>query len=103
VPIARWALAQMNDKEDWDDSYQSVAQLMVTDLFTVHPDDLVDLAASLMEWRHIRHVPVEDKDGRLVGMVPHRALLRLLSRGSAAPDATAMTVQEIMTPNPTTV
>ena len=33
---------------------------MATDLFTVRPDDLVDLAASVMTWRHIRHVPVED-------------------------------------------
>jgi CBS domain-containing protein len=69
----------------------------------LRPNDLVDLAASLMEWRHIRHVPVEDKDGRLVGLVSHRGLLRLLSRGSAAPDATAMTVQEIMKPNPISV
>ena len=44
---------------------------------TVHPEDLVDLAASVMEWEHIRHVPVEDTDGRLVGLVSHRALLRL--------------------------
>jgi CBS domain-containing protein len=56
-----------------------------------------------MEWRHIRHVPVEDNDGRLVGLVTHRGLLRLMSRGSTAPDATAMTVREIMTPNPTSV
>jgi len=76
---------------------------MATDLFTVRPDDLVDLAASLMEWRHIRHVPVEDEDGRLVGLVTHRGLLRLLSGGSTAPDATSMTVREIMKPSPTSV
>jgi CBS domain-containing protein len=102
-PVHEWKLATVKEQDDWTQSYQTVGQFMVTDLFTVHPDDLVDLAASLMEWRHIRHVPVEDKDGRLVGLVTHRGLLRLLSRGPAAPDATAMTVQEIMKPNPTCV
>src|SRR4030095_4475717 len=96
VPIARWALAQMNDKEDWDDSYQSVAQLMTTDLFTVHPDDLVDLAASVMNWRHIRHVPVEDDKGVLVGLISHRDLLRLLAQGGLGRKGQAVTVQEIM-------
>ena len=76
---------------------------MATDLFTVRPDDLVDLAASLMDWRHIRHVPVEDEDGRLVGLVTHRGLLRLLSRGSNAPDGNSLTVREIMKLNPTSV
>ena len=45
---------------------------MSTDLFTVKPDDLIDLAASVMDWRHIRHVPVEDDEGHLVGLVTHR-------------------------------
>src|ERR1700687_5748473 len=76
---------------------------MSTDLFTVRPEDLVDLAASVMDRRHIRHVPVEDEDGRLVGLVTHRGLLRLLRRGSNAPEGSSMTVREIMKANPTSV
>jgi CBS domain-containing protein len=102
-PVHDWKLAEARELDDWSQSYQTVGQFMSTDLFTLRPNDLVDLAASLMEWRHIRHVPVEDKDGRLVGLVTHRGLLRLLSRGSIASEATAMTVQEIMKPNPTRV
>jgi CBS domain-containing protein len=102
-PVHEWKLAAASDLDDWSQSYQTVGQFMSTDLFTVRPDDLVDLAASLMEWRHIRHVPVEDKNGLLVGLVTHRGLLRLLSRGSNAPDATSITVREIMKPNPTSV
>lgn len=96
APVARWPLAQMNDKDDWDDNYQSVAQLMTTDLFTVRPDDLVDLAASVMNWRHIRHVPVEDDKGALVGLISHRDLLRLLAQGWLGRKGEAVTVQEIM-------
>ncbi|MGI9064932.1 MAG: CBS domain-containing protein [Pyrinomonadaceae bacterium] len=98
-----WKLAEAPELGDWSQSYQTVGQFMSTDLFTLRPTDLVDLAASLMEWRHIRHVPVEDEDGRLGGLVTHRGLLRLLTRGSTAPDGTSMTVREIMKPNPTSV
>ena len=76
---------------------------MSTDLFTVRADDLVDLAASVMEWRHVRHVPVEDDDGRLVGIVTHRALLHLLSRGRQSESEKLLTVRDIMKTNPVTV
>jgi CBS domain-containing protein/gamma-glutamyl:cysteine ligase YbdK (ATP-grasp superfamily) len=98
-----WKLAESMASDDWSQSYQTVGQFMSTDLFTLRPDDLVDLAASLMEWRHIRHVPVEDEHGRLVGLVTHRALLRLMSRGTTTPDGCSMPVREIMKTNPTSV
>jgi CBS domain-containing protein len=102
-PVHEWKLAEAGEFDDWSRSYQTVGQFMSTDLFTVRPNDLVDLAASVMDWRHIRHVPVEDGDGRLVGLVTHRGLLRLLRRGSNAPDGSPMTVREIMKANPTSV
>jgi CBS domain-containing protein len=85
---------------------------MSTDLFTVRPDDLIDLAASMMDWRHVRHVPVEDEAGRLVGLVTHRALLRMLNSGiraravgqTAEADARRpVTVSEIMVKDPVAV
>lgn len=96
APVSRWGLATLNGSTDWSQSYQTVAQLMSTDLFTAHPDDLVDLAASVMEWRHIRHVPVEDDEGRLVGLISHRDLLRLLAQGLLSRSAKEVTVKEIM-------
>src|ERR1044072_9890278 len=75
---------------------------MSTDPFTVAPDDLIDLAHSSMEWRHIRHVPVENGDGRLVGLVSHRALLHLVSRGlRGRPEL--ITVRDVMVADPVTV
>jgi CBS domain-containing protein/gamma-glutamylcysteine synthetase len=102
-PVHEWKLAEADQSSDWSQSYQTVGQFMATDLFTVRPDDLVDLAASLMDWRHIRHVPVEDENGHLVGLITHRGLLRLLSRGSKDSDGSSLTVREIMKPNPTYV
>ena len=60
-------------------SYHKVAQYMTTDIFTVQPDDAVELCADLMGWERIRHVPVEDGTGKLVGVVSYRAVLRYLT------------------------
>lgn len=104
-PVHEWPLAEVGAAADWRSSYQTVGQVMTTDLFTVHPEDVVDLAASLMDWEHIRHVPVEDTDGKLVGLVSHRSLLRLLGRGIGADDegGEPVAVREIMKPNPLSV
>ncbi len=99
LPVHEWELAEMCPTQDWRDSYRTVGQFMATDLFTVRPDDIVDFAASIMDWRHIRHVPVEDDEGNLVGLVSHRSLLRLVARGF--PESPAkMTVREIMNEDP---
>jgi len=102
-PVHTWPISEASEDADWSQSYQTVGQFMATDLFTLRPDDLVDLAASVMDWRHIRHVPVEDEEGRLVGLVTHRALLRLLSRRTQAESANPLTVREIMKTDPVTV
>ncbi len=102
-PVHTWELANLSDSGDWRHSYQCVGQFMVTDLFTVHPEDVVDLAASLMDWRHIRHVPVEDDDGKLVGLVSHRSLLRMVGGGLRNRDKGHVAVKDIMKSQPVTV
>lgn len=102
-PVHRWQLIQREAPEGWPESYRTVGQFMTTDLFTVRPDDLVDLAASVMDWQHVRHVPVEDDEGRLVGLLSHRDLLRLLSRRGVRAGCEAVTVREIMKSDPVTV
>ncbi len=102
-PVHTWPTMEATQTTDWSQSYQTVGQFMATDLFTLRPDDLVDLAASVMDWRHIRHVPVEDDQGRLVGLVTHRTLLRLLNRGTENQNTKTLTVREIMKTDPLTV
>ena len=55
-----------------------------------------------MDWRHVRHVPVENDSGKLVGLVSHRALLRLLAQGRVG-KGKRVTVEEIMNREPITV
>lgn len=100
-PAHTWPLIEMDDTDDWRRSYQTVGQFMTTDLFTVRPDDLLDLAASMMDWKHVRHVPVEDNAGRLVGLVSHRSLLHHLV--SSGKNGHAVPVSAVMKANPVTV
>jgi len=101
-PVHRWPVIEKLNPEEWEHGYRTVGQFMSTDLFTVSPDDLIDLAASVMDWRHIRHVPVEDQEGRLVGLITHRGLLRMMI-GHANSNTKLTTVREIMVADPVTV
>jgi CBS domain-containing protein len=101
-PVHTW-LPAMCAEQDWSQSFQTVGQFMSTDLFTVRPDDLVDLAACVMDWKHVRHVPVEDDEGHLIGIVSHRDLLHLMAQGMAGRGHETVSVREIMKPDPITV
>ncbi len=84
-PVHTWSRARLRESDDWQKHYATVGSLMTTDLFTVNESDVIDLAASLMDWRHIRHVPVEDDAHHLVGLVTHRRLLRVLAERYGEP------------------
>jgi CBS domain-containing protein len=102
-PVDRWPLVDQTETQPSKWRFQTIGDFMTTDLFTVHPDDLVDLAASVMNWKHVRHVPVEDEEGRLVGLVSHRDLLRWLSHRLIVRDYMTAPVKAIMKPAPVTV
>ncbi len=84
-PVHTWPLAKVARDRGREQHYARVASLMTTDLFTVNENDVIDLVANVMDWKHIRHVPVEDNAHRLVGLVTHRALLRVLAQSYGTP------------------
>lgn len=95
LPVHAWELIVPYTGANNKRTTQKVSDVMTTNLFTVRPQDLADLATSTMEWRHVRHVPVESAAGELVGLLSTRELLRLHSaeteaRGQPVPVATVM-------------
>ena len=52
-----------------------IGELMTRDLITLHPDQSLFVAEEIMTLRQIRHLPVVDDAGALVGLVTHRDLL----------------------------
>ncbi len=93
-PMHTWTPITAEERESWTDHCATVGELMTTDLFTVREDDLLDVAASVMHWKHIRHVPVLNDQDELVGLISHRALLNYLI--SAANGAALSTAQDVM-------
>jgi CBS domain-containing protein len=101
-PVHEWELATLEERDNARENYRLVQQIMNRDMFTVRPDDAAELAANLMEWQKIRYVLVEDEDGRLTGMVSHRAVLRMLLRRREQ-GAPSLAVRDIMRSDVVTV
>jgi CBS domain-containing protein len=87
-----------------------VRDLMTRDVVTLRPTDKLSTAEDVMHLGRMRHMPVLDDDGRLIGIVSqrdlfHNALVRLM--GYKVADAQelrdAHTVAEAMTSNVVTV
>lgn len=95
-PVHTWAPAKLRETHTWRNHYLKVSSLMSTDLFTVNEDEVIDLVASLMDWRHIRHIPVEDNEHRLVGLVTYRTLVRLVARFYDHPNQRPIPVRDVM-------
>lgn len=79
-----------------------VEEAMTTDLATVDAEESIDLVASLMEWKHVRHVPVEDREGRVVGLMSSFEVLGHYNRRRDE-DGTPSPVRSVMNPSPATV
>jgi len=75
-PVHEWELPDLNDLKMYRPTHLVVSEFMLTDLYTVQKDDLVDLVAEVMDWNTLRYAPVEDSKGKLVGLVTARLLLR---------------------------
>jgi CBS domain-containing protein len=103
-PVHTWPLARLREAGEWKPNYMRVEQFMRTELFTVSKDETVGLVASLMDWQRIRHVPVEDENHRLVGLVSYRSLLRFFARQSVTEKkGLSEPVAAVMTESPITV
>jgi CBS domain-containing protein len=102
-PVHEWPLARVEDAGVSPERDATVEQYMTTDLFTVRPDDPIELAAHLMDLRGVHQVPVEDEENRLVGIVSYAAILRLVARGGLSAGEARLPVSSIVRLDPVTV
>jgi CBS domain-containing protein len=80
-----------------------VEDFMTTDVFTVSPEEPLVLTGYMMDWKSIRHVPVEDGRGRLVGLLSSLDVISHLTRrfvDDADDIDTDVTVGELMQGDP---
>jgi CBS domain-containing protein/gamma-glutamylcysteine synthetase len=82
-PVSEWERARLDEANTSKGNYAHVEDYMTTDLFTVQADDPIEMVANLMIWERIRHVPVEDSEHRLIGLVTYRAVMRFTLAGGS--------------------
>lgn len=102
-PVHQWSLAEITEGMMSKESCLSVEEFMTTDLFTVHEDEPLELVANLMDWKHVRHIPVEDKDGKLTGLISCFEVLRRLIVAANEPERSPVAVGSVMNKTPLTI
>lgn len=102
-PVHTWPLPNKDDLDIYRPAVLKVEEFMITDLFTVQQDDLIEMVAELMDWKKVRHMPVEDPKGNLVGLITSRTLLRHFTKQCLRGIKETKTAGEIMQQNPITI
>ncbi|MCP4459526.1 MAG: CBS domain-containing protein [Cytophagales bacterium] len=67
MPVHKWPLPEKFEKAQ--ENALQVRHIMSTRLYTINENDLADLATSVMRWKDIHHVPVENNAGDLCGLL----------------------------------
>ncbi|HSO73998.1 MAG TPA: CBS domain-containing protein [Blastocatellia bacterium] len=102
-PVHEWSPARAAEGSMSKQTHLCVEEFMTSDLFTVHEDEAVDLVANLMDWKRIRHIPVENEAGTLVGLVSCFEVLRHLEMSISEGADQSVPVGKIMIRDPLTV
>ena len=102
-PVHTWEMPKKSDLKEYRPAPLTVEEFMETDLFTVHEDDLIEMVAHMMDWRKIRHMPVENTKGKLIGLITSRMMLRYFANGKTVNGEKVDAVREIMIADPITI
>ena len=102
-PVHTWELPKLSDLKVYQPANLKVDEIMETDLITVRQEDIIEFVAEMMDWKHIRYVPVEDIKGNLVGLVTSRMLLKQFTKRQRLKKQEAITVEEVMKKNPISI
>ncbi len=96
-PVHLWPDVSLEEKDLLEINYDLVTNIMTTDLITAQANDPIELVYTIMEWRTIRHMPVEDDTGNVSGILTRKRIENYLNSPDANPLATA---EEVMIKNP---
>ena len=100
-PVHEWKPVGMPARGERRAAYEKVGQIMSRDLITVQAEDTVTLAEAMMRWEGIRHIPVENEEGELVGMFSLNDVVQALRKSKSQEEG--MRIGEIMHDSPRTV
>jgi len=69
----------------------------------VHEDDIPELVSDIMVWRHFKYLPIEDKEGKLKGLITYKELLNHFNKYISAGKQNDITVKDLMEKDPLTI
>ena len=98
-PVHEWDLPKKQHRSIGDRLARPLGLHMKRDLVTAQETDPVSLALHLMGWKQIRHLPIEDADQRLVGLITRSSLFRFLAeseQGGSSEAARVLPLSEVM-------
>ncbi len=99
-PVHTWKLASVKEAGDWKNRFWRLNQVMTKTLYTVEENDIVDLAAHIMSWKKIGHIPVE-RDGELVGIITKDSIITYYANNSGE-DFSQIPIRKVMVTEPVT-
>lgn len=102
-PVHTWPSPTLKKGVDLQESALRVQECMTTDLFTIQSHEPIMLAARLMEWRKVRHIPVLGEDGKLAGLLSFNDLIAYFGHDDLNVDEVVPDVSRIMQTNPVTI
>ena len=76
-PVHEWPGIDVHDYYPVHDTKDCVRKIMSTDLYTIEEREPLMMVRAIMNWKNIRHLPVEDLEGNLIGLLT-RTNLRAL-------------------------
>jgi len=78
-PIHTWPMPKPTTLKEYEPVELKVSDFMITDLVTVHKDDILEMVAEIMNWKDIHFMPVEDVKGNLEGLITSKMIMKNLS------------------------
>ncbi|SHM64828.1 CBS domain-containing protein [Cyclobacterium lianum] len=101
-PVSEWLAATKAELQSIPIQYDWIGNIMTTNLITVQEDDLITLVKKIMEWKNIHHIPVENKEGKLRGLITGSTLQKYAESADGLEIAKDIMITHMVTTGPET-
>lgn len=100
LPVHKWPDIKKVDRAK--KSFQWVEQIMSTKLMKLYEDDFANLAISIMKWNNIHHLPVENSNGEMVGLLTWSHIEKLENMRDNNAKVSDIMIKKVVTVRPRT-
>jgi predicted transcriptional regulator len=81
IPLLEWGNIP-TDEYSKTNHEPTIEQIMTNDILCIHESDSLELVQKILVWKNIHHLPIEDYEGNLVGMVTDKILQKVKSENA---------------------